>query len=260
MYVTLLRAIVVGFYLSFSLAAVEVLDGASSFPPDSVEIDYANLVLNVVNGADPNRIGPDWGVSLSGTQPQLRLYAGPYASLHWDLINPKMSGASRPLVIDFASGKRRTGVLLVDGETARVTVFARNGRELCTATRVFEPIPLSGIIRESYLFVGFKSEDEPIAKMVVEYGGNTPSSDDFEEVLHRIVFEPQLERNFTLYVPQFVNGRVGPDLVYRSELVFLNLSTSTAQVDVRFFEYGKFAWVIDPEGNKVELWQPPAGQ
>jgi predicted enzyme related to lactoylglutathione lyase len=25
-------------------------------------------------------------------------------------------------------------------------------------------------------------------------------------------------------------------------------------------EYGKFAWVMDPEGNKVELWQPPAGQ
>jgi predicted enzyme related to lactoylglutathione lyase len=25
-------------------------------------------------------------------------------------------------------------------------------------------------------------------------------------------------------------------------------------------EYGKFAWVIDPEGNKVELWQPPAGK
>ena len=25
-------------------------------------------------------------------------------------------------------------------------------------------------------------------------------------------------------------------------------------------EYGKFAWVIDPDGNKVELWQPPQGQ
>jgi predicted enzyme related to lactoylglutathione lyase len=25
-------------------------------------------------------------------------------------------------------------------------------------------------------------------------------------------------------------------------------------------EYGKFAWVMDPEGNKVELWQPPSGQ
>jgi len=25
-------------------------------------------------------------------------------------------------------------------------------------------------------------------------------------------------------------------------------------------EYGKFAWVIDPEGNRVELWEPPAGR
>lgn len=25
-------------------------------------------------------------------------------------------------------------------------------------------------------------------------------------------------------------------------------------------EYGIFGWVIDPEGNKVELWQPPEGQ
>jgi len=23
-------------------------------------------------------------------------------------------------------------------------------------------------------------------------------------------------------------------------------------------EFGKFGWVMDPEGNKVELWQPPA--
>lgn len=30
--------------------------------------------------------------------------------------------------------------------------------------------------------------------------------------------------------------------------------------DLQDSEYGKFAWVIDPEGNKVELWQPPAGQ
>jgi predicted enzyme related to lactoylglutathione lyase len=25
-------------------------------------------------------------------------------------------------------------------------------------------------------------------------------------------------------------------------------------------EFGKFGWVMDPEGNKVELWQPPDGQ
>ena len=25
-------------------------------------------------------------------------------------------------------------------------------------------------------------------------------------------------------------------------------------------EYGIFGWVMDPEGNKVELWQPPEGE
>jgi predicted enzyme related to lactoylglutathione lyase len=23
-------------------------------------------------------------------------------------------------------------------------------------------------------------------------------------------------------------------------------------------EYGSFGWVTDPEGNRVELWQPPS--
>jgi predicted enzyme related to lactoylglutathione lyase len=25
-------------------------------------------------------------------------------------------------------------------------------------------------------------------------------------------------------------------------------------------EFGKFGWVTDPEGNRVELWEPPPGQ
>lgn len=24
-------------------------------------------------------------------------------------------------------------------------------------------------------------------------------------------------------------------------------------------EHGRFGWVMDPEGNRIELWQPPAG-
>jgi predicted enzyme related to lactoylglutathione lyase len=24
-------------------------------------------------------------------------------------------------------------------------------------------------------------------------------------------------------------------------------------------EYGKFGWILDPEGNKIELWEPPKG-
>lgn len=29
------------------------------------------------------------------------------------------------------------------------------------------------------------------------------------------------------------------------------------KVDVS--DFGKFGWVMDPEGNRVELWEPPAG-
>jgi predicted enzyme related to lactoylglutathione lyase len=24
-------------------------------------------------------------------------------------------------------------------------------------------------------------------------------------------------------------------------------------------DYGRFGWVLDPEGNKIELWEPPPG-
>lgn len=27
--------------------------------------------------------------------------------------------------------------------------------------------------------------------------------------------------------------------------------------DVQDLPYGKFGWIIDPEGNKIELWEPP---
>ena len=33
------------------------------------------------------------------------------------------------------------------------------------------------------------------------------------------------------------------------------------QVDdkVEEYEFGKFGWIMDPEGNRVELWEPPQG-
>jgi predicted enzyme related to lactoylglutathione lyase len=23
------------------------------------------------------------------------------------------------------------------------------------------------------------------------------------------------------------------------------------------YDYGRFAWIVDPEGNRIELWEPP---
>lgn len=57
--------------------------------------------------------------------------------------------------------------------------------------------------------------------------------------------------------PFMINYRV-EDL----HAVLAALRDEGVQVDdkVDESEYGKFGWVVDPEGNKIELWQPPAGQ
>ena len=40
------------------------------------------------------------------------------------------------------------------------------------------------------------------------------------------------------------------------------LRAEGVQVDERRedSEFGRFAWVMDPEGNRIELWEPPPGQ
>jgi catechol 2,3-dioxygenase-like lactoylglutathione lyase family enzyme len=41
-----------------------------------------------------------------------------------------------------------------------------------------------------------------------------------------------------------------------------SLRASGAEVDPKRedTDYGRFAWVTDPDGNRVELWEPPAAQ
>ena len=55
--------------------------------------------------------------------------------------------------------------------------------------------------------------------------------------------------------PYMINYRVA-DL----ERLLAALRRDGVQVDEKtdISEYGKFGWVTDPEGNRVELWQPPA--
>ena len=57
--------------------------------------------------------------------------------------------------------------------------------------------------------------------------------------------------------PFMVNYRVA-DLAAMLE----ELRAAGCAVDDRVeeSEYGKFGWVMDPEGNRIELWQPPPGQ
>src|SRR5262249_35461515 len=57
--------------------------------------------------------------------------------------------------------------------------------------------------------------------------------------------------------PFMVNFRVA-DL--HALLAALREEGCEVQDKVDESEFGKFGWVMDPEGNKLELWEPPAGQ
>jgi len=53
--------------------------------------------------------------------------------------------------------------------------------------------------------------------------------------------------------PYMLNYRVG-DLVK----LLKNLKKSGVEIagEMEEYDYGKFGWVVDPEGNKIELWEP----
>ncbi len=54
--------------------------------------------------------------------------------------------------------------------------------------------------------------------------------------------------------PFMINYRVA-DL----DAMLAQLRAAGAEVDPRIEDgdYGRFAWVMDPEGNRIELWEPP---
>lgn len=56
--------------------------------------------------------------------------------------------------------------------------------------------------------------------------------------------------------PFMINFRVR-DL----DLMLAQLRAAGVAVDERIeaSEFGRFGWFMDPDGNRVELWQPPAG-
>jgi len=63
---------------------------------------------------------------------------------------------------------------------------------------------------------------------------------------------------------RFAAGRAGFMVNYRvadlaSLLDALRAEGCEVLPDTEDSEYGKFGWVVDPEGNKVELWEPPPG-
>ena len=67
---------------------------------------------------------------------------------------------------------------------------------------------------------------------------------------------PQATRYFEpSTAPFMINYRVA-----NLDSLLTELRAEGVEVDPRVeeYDYGRFAWVMDPEGNRIELWEPPA--
>ena len=73
---------------------------------------------------------------------------------------------------------------------------------------------------------------------------------------------PTVWASFPADTKYFGNGSQTAMVNYRVknlDSMLAQLRSAKAKVDdkIEESEYGRFAWVTDPEGNRIELWQPP---
>ena len=83
----------------------------------------------------------------------------------------------------------------------------------------------------------FRSTDEPDKKGYLQWSPFTDKTTYFEPSKKEFMINYRVE-NLAGLLEEFKNE--GVEIVGEMEE----------------FEYGKFAWIVDPEGNKLELWEP----
>jgi predicted enzyme related to lactoylglutathione lyase len=117
----------------------------------------------------------------------------------------------------------------------------------------------------------FKAEDPKRQyEWYEKHLGITPEADGSGVVFHwRQADEPE-KRGMTIWsifphhTRYFEPGKASFMVNYRVDdldALLARLAAAGVEIDPKRGEeeYGRFAWILDPEGNRIELWEPPAG-
>jgi predicted enzyme related to lactoylglutathione lyase len=70
-----------------------------------------------------------------------------------------------------------------------------------------------------------------------------------------VTFFPKSSDYFPMTQPAMLNFQVDDLDAILGELQSAGVAVDPKRED---YDYGRFGWFTDPEGNRVELWQPPA--
>lgn len=201
-------------------------------------------------GLDPEDLLADWGIRLSGPERPLEIDAWtPKAVIN---ILPPIYPVAKAreehpgLVVESARPLKRIGLSLVNdleggsGETLDVIVTAQDslGRELGTYESAMPP---------GTFFVGLEDVSGiSIARVVVDYAGSEP------EKLVGLWLEYVERPVFKTYIAHLGDGILPSGESFTSALVVTNLSSSTAQGQIEFFDDLGEPLLMEMEG---EIWE-----
>lgn len=96
--------------------------------------------------------------------------------------------------------------------------------------------------------LGLKKEEGGVLFRWREEDGNTPGMTVWA------LFEKETKYFGAGAAPFMLNYRVDNLDALLERLRAANVPIDPKREDT---EYGRFAWIVDPEGNRVELWEPP---
>ena len=96
---------------------------------------------------------------------------------------------------------------------------------------------------------------------IQDWGGmafswHEPEKPELHGVTVWTIFSPDSKYFDPSPAPFMINYRV-TDLMALLDLLRKEGCTVDEKTDTS--EFGKFGWVMDPEGNRIELWEPPPG-
>lgn len=209
------------------------IDDPDLFPETAVTLSPAIFP----RGADAKLFFARWGVRIQGAEGSLPVVRSilpetPISILPPDIPvirneGPEDSSADRPLILDFDSPVRRIGFLLGNGsEELKATVKAFDGLGNLLGEIVENAVePFIGP------FLGIEASGQAkISKITIDYG-EASNAEQISGLIVEFVEVPV----FTTFLPQVGEGRFSEGSL-QTTVTILNLSTTTAQGSVEFFD------------------------
>jgi len=88
---------------------------------------------------------------------------------------------------------------------------------------------------------------------ISSYDGGFAFKNETQRAVIAVAFFPRNSTYFPVSQPAMLNFQVDDLDAVLDGLLAAGVSVDPKRED---YEYGRFGWFTDPEGNRVELWQP----